>query len=63
LDYHSSVQDAAGTADSNGVGTLVLSHLVPAPGPDNEDEWVALASEIFRGSVVVASDLLTLDVG
>jgi ribonuclease Z len=63
LDYHSSVQDAAGTADRNGVGTLVLSHLVPAPGPDNEDEWVALASEIFRGSVVVASDLLTLDVG
>jgi ribonuclease Z len=63
LDYHSSVQDAASTADRNGVGTLVLSHLVPAPGPDNEHEWVALASETFKGSVVIASDLLTLDVG
>ena len=31
LDYHSSVEDAARTAARHGVGTLVLTHLVPAP--------------------------------
>ena len=47
----------------NGVGTLVLTHLVPAPQPGTESEWTALAGEHFDGTVVVAKDLLTLDVG
>jgi len=62
LDYHSSVPDAAQTADRNGVGTLVLTHLVPAPAPGTEPEWLGQASSHFRGKVVVASDLLLLDV-
>ena len=33
LDYHSSVPDAAGTAERAGVGTLVLTHMVPAVQP------------------------------
>jgi ribonuclease Z len=62
LDYHSSVEDAARTAARNGVGTLVLTHLVPAPAPGTEGEWATLAREHFDGVVVVAQDLLTLEV-
>jgi ribonuclease Z len=62
LDYHSSVEDAARTAARNDVGTLLLTHLVPAPRPGTEDEWVALANEHFAGAVVVARDLLSIEV-
>lgn len=63
LDYHSSVEDAARTAARHGVGTLVLTHPVPAPQPGTEPEWIALAEQHFKGTVVLAEDLLTLDVG
>jgi ribonuclease Z len=46
LDYHSSVQQAAETAQRNGVATLVLTHLVPAAA--------------FDGTIVVARDLATV---
>ncbi len=62
LDYHSSVEDAARTAARNGVGTLVLTHPVPAPPPGGEEEWASLARAHFEGTVVVAHDLLALDV-
>jgi ribonuclease Z len=62
LDYHSSVPDAAQTATRNGVRTLVLSHLVPTPAPGTEQEWLDQATAHFGGEVVLASDLLTLDV-
>ena len=63
LDYHSSVEDAARTAARNRVGTLVLTHLVPAPGPGSEQEWIDLARAHFDGEVVLATDLLTVEVG
>ncbi len=62
LDYHSTVEDAARTAGRNRVGTLVLTHPVPAPPPGAEEEWVALAREHFGGTVVMAHDLLTVEV-
>jgi ribonuclease Z len=62
LDYHSTVQDAARTAARAGVGTLVLTHLVPAPPPGAEEEWATLAGEHFAGVVVVANDLTTREV-
>ena len=62
LDYHSSVPDAAQTAARNGVRTLVLTHLVPAPAPGTEQEWLDQAGAHFDGDVVLAHDLLTLDV-
>jgi ribonuclease Z len=62
LDYHSSVSDAAKTAARNGVRTLVLTHLVPAPAPGTEHEWIDQAKEHFKGQVILATDLLTLDV-
>jgi len=62
LDYHSSVPDAAQTAARNGVKTLVLTHLVPSPTPGTEQEWIDQAAAHFNGDVIVASDLLILDV-
>ncbi len=62
LDYHSAVDDAARTAARGRVGTLVLTHLVPAPAAGTEDEWLAQAAAHFAGQVVLASDLLALDV-
>ncbi len=63
LEYHSTVEDAARTAARGGVGTLVLTHLVPAPRPEQEQEWSDLAAAHFDGTVVVARDLTTLDLG
>ena len=62
LDYHSSVPDAAQTAANNGVGTLLLTHLVPSPAPGTEQEWIDQATSHFDGEVIVATDLLVVDV-
>ena len=62
LDYHSSVPDAARTAERNGVRTLILTHLVPPPVPGTEQEWLDQAAANFNGHVVLASDLLTVEV-
>jgi ribonuclease BN (tRNA processing enzyme) len=43
------------------VGTLVLTHLVPAPTAGSESEWEAEARDKFDGTVVVAHDLWQLD--
>ena len=68
LDYHSTVADAARTAARSGVGTLVLNHCVPTPGPDPDgpngrNEWLALASEHFDGEVLLPDDLDRIPVG
>jgi ribonuclease Z len=63
LDYHSSVGDAARTAARAGVGTLVLTHLVPALQPGTEEEWRAQAAEHYGGEVVVAADLMRVPAG
>ena len=63
LDYQSTIEQAAEMASRNGVGTLVLTHLLPAPPADSpaEAEWAAIAAEGFEGEVVVARDLSTID--
>ena len=62
LDYHSSVAQAAQTAARNGVTTLLLTHLVPTPAPGTEPEWLDQAEAHFTGAVIVAADLLAVDV-
>lgn len=57
LDYHSSVEQAAATAQRAGVGTLVLTHYVPAIGPGQEDQWRALAATEFGGRIELGDDL------
>lgn len=60
IDYHSTVEQAAQTATRAGVGTLVLTHQVPTPGPGTADEWVALAAAHFDGTIVFGEDLTTV---
>ncbi len=61
LDYHSSVEQAADTAQRAGVGTLVLTHYVPAPSLGQYEEWIALAAE-FSGRVVCGDDLTRIEI-
>ena len=61
LDYHSSGRRRPGPPARNGVGTLVLTHLVPAPAAGTEQEWIDQAATHFDGEVVLASDLTTID--
>jgi ribonuclease Z len=63
LDYHSSVEQAAETAERNGVGTLVLTHYVPPLLPGAEPEWRALAQAHFGGTVELGDDLHVVRVG
>jgi ribonuclease Z len=60
-DYHSTVRDAARTAERGGVGTLVLTHMVPAPDPEQVGEWIDIASEEFGGTVLAPDDLDVID--
>jgi ribonuclease Z len=63
LDYHSSVEQAAQTAQRAGVGTLVLTHYVPALVPGSEDEWRGLAAAHFSGRIELGDDLHTVAIG
>lgn len=62
LDYHSTVAQAAATAERAGVQVLMLTHLVPPPMPGSEPEWHELASG-FSGRVVLGDDLTSVDLG
>jgi ribonuclease Z len=61
LDYHSTVGQAAQTAQRGGVRTLVLTHFVPTPALGEYDEWRALAAD-FDGVVVTGDDLTSVSV-
>ncbi|MHC1309726.1 ribonuclease Z [Mycobacterium avium subsp. paratuberculosis] len=56
-DYHSSVEEAAATAARAGVGTLVMTHYVPALVAGQEEQWRALAAREFAGRVELGDDL------
>jgi len=62
IDYHSDVADAARTATRGGVKKLVLTHLVPAPAPEAEHEWLEQAAAHFDGEIVIARDLTAVAV-
>jgi ribonuclease Z len=61
-DYHSSVQEAAATARRAGVGTLVLTHYVPAIAPGQEEQWRALAAAEFDGRIELGEELHRVEV-
>jgi ribonuclease BN (tRNA processing enzyme) len=59
--HQTSVEDAGRVAQAAGVGTLVLSHLVPADDPAlTEQMWIDAASTHFKGRIVVGKDLLEI---
>lgn len=62
LDYHSSVQQAAQTAERAGVSTLILTHYLPALVPGTEDEWRALARPHFSGRIELGNDLHRIEI-
>lgn len=60
LDYHSSPVEAAQTAARGAVGTLLLTHYVPAFDPTDDatrERWRALAAQEFSGRIEVGDDL------
>jgi len=63
IDYHSAVPDAARTAERSGVGTLVLTHMVPPVQPGAEQEWIDQAALEFGGVVVLSEDMTTVEAG
>jgi ribonuclease Z len=56
------VPDAARTAARTGVGTLVLTHMVPPVQPGAEHEWIEQAQAEFGGTVVLSDDLTAVEV-
>jgi ribonuclease Z len=57
IDYHSTVEQAAQTAERAGVHTLVLTHQIPSPAPGSEEEWLGIATRVFGGRVLFGEDL------
>jgi len=62
LDYHSGVVEAAQTAARVGAKRLALTHMVPAPAPDQYPDWIALAAEQYGGEIIIGDDLTTITV-
>ena len=69
LNYHSSVEEAADTAERAGMDTLILTHYVPAiPPKENEfhelvvQQWLDKAAEKFSGKVEIGDDLLKVTI-
>jgi len=58
---HTSAEDAGRIAQQAGVGTLVLSHLVPSDLPIDDQTWLDAAASEFDGEIVVGSDLQVID--
>jgi ribonuclease Z len=61
-DYHSSVEQAAQTAERAGASTLILTHYVPALTPADEPEWRARAGAHFSGRIELGNDLHRVEV-
>lgn len=61
LSHHTTAEDAGRVAEAARVGTLVLSHLIPADDPSVSDaDWIAAARRHFRGRVILGRDLLEI---
>ena len=57
LDYHSSPEEAAQSAERAGLSVLILTHYVPAFPPGGGDDWRELAAQHFTGRVELGDDL------
>jgi len=62
LDYHSGVIEAAQTASRVGAKRLALTHMVPAPNPEQYPEWIARSAEHFDGEIVLGDYLTTITI-
>ncbi|KRR23647.1 ribonuclease Z [Bradyrhizobium lablabi] len=62
LDYHSTAEQAAQTAQRAGVKTLMLTHYVPPLQPGQEEEWLIRMRPHFSGEIVLGNDLTSVSV-
>ena len=62
LDYHSTVEQAAQTAQRAGVRTLMMTHYVPHLASGDEESWRAIARPHFAGEIVLGDDLTSVTV-
>jgi ribonuclease Z len=62
LDYHSTVEQAAQTAQRAGVRTLMMTHYVPNLMPGQEEQWRDIARPHFSGEIVLGDDLTSASV-
>lgn len=60
LQGHTAVADVARVAQRAGVKTLVLSHLLPGDAAIADARWIEEAASIFKGTIVVARDLMVI---
>jgi ribonuclease Z len=60
LTYHSTVEQAAQTAQRAGVRIFLPTHFIPAIMPGDEDTWRKLAAEHFSGEIVLGGDLTSI---
>ena len=60
LDSHTTAEDVGRVADAAGVKLLVMSHLVPGDLDVTDEQWLGEAKKTFKGSIVVARDLMEL---
>ena len=60
LASHTTAQDVGKIAAAAGVKLLVLSHLVPGDIDVTDDQWIAAVRENYSGKVMVAKDLMEL---
>lgn len=61
LSHHTTAEEAGRVAAEAQVGTLVLSHLIPAEDPAvTEAMWIDAARQHFDGRVIVGKDLMEL---
>ena len=62
LDYHSGVVEAAQTASRSGAKRLALTHMVPAPQPNQYEDWIARAADHYGGEIIIGDDLTTISI-
>ncbi len=59
VDSHTTREDLGVVAKKAGVGTLVLTHFVPADDPSITDEmWVEPVKANFSGRIIAGKDLM-----
>jgi len=58
---HTMIDQVGAVAAAAGVGSLVLSHLVPHGGLTDED-WISAAGDAFTGPIRCGADLMTIKV-
>jgi ribonuclease Z len=60
LTYHSTIEQAAQTAERAGVRIFLPTHFLPAIMPGDEQTWHDRAAAHFSGEIVIGGDLTTV---